>query len=309
MGGPNRVTDGYGTIGGGVGNRAGDAAGEAWDASYATVGGGGRNEAEGEASTVGGGAWNWASGAYSTVGGGLSNKATANYATIGGGGPSDEADASTSNRVTDNYGTIGGGGNNVAGDEAGTDARYATVGGGGSNRANAAYATVPGGQGAQADQHGQMAYASGSFAEPGDAQAGLYVLRAETTPGVGRTRLFLDGAGKELTIASGRTVAFDILVVARSEDSESAGYTIQGVVEHHAPPGIRWEFRFVGTPSVTTLAEDDPSWGLEIEINSQDGTLSLWALGESSIRESSVRWVATVRTSEVAQEVPPPILP
>ena len=143
--GPNRVTDRYGTIGGGVGNRAGDAAGEAWDASYATVGGGGRNEAEGEASTVGGGAWNWASGAYSTVGGGLSNKATANYATIGGGGPSDEADASTSNRVTDNYGTIGGGGNNVAGDEAGTDARYATVSGGQGNAATAAYATAGGG--------------------------------------------------------------------------------------------------------------------------------------------------------------------
>lgn len=145
--GPNRVTDAYGTIGGGVKNRAGDAAGETWDASYATVGGGGRNRASGKASTVGGGAWNEANGEYSTVNGGLSNEVDADYATIGGGGPSNSLDASTNNRVTDEYGTVSGGGNNLAGDDAGTetDARYATVGGGRHNEAAAPYATIAGG--------------------------------------------------------------------------------------------------------------------------------------------------------------------
>jgi len=172
---PNRITDNYGTVGGGYGNRAGNNAGTTSDANYATVsggaantasgvistvGGGGLNIASGEASNVGGGNTNYASGLNSTVsggisntasgqqatvGGGSSNTASADYATIGGGG---SASSGTGNRVTDNYGTVGGGYDNQAGNNSGTidDAGYATVGGGQNNTASGSYSSVGGGE-------------------------------------------------------------------------------------------------------------------------------------------------------------------
>ena len=159
----NRVTDSYGTIGGGGNNQAGDGDGDVTNSRYATVGGGWGNQASGDDATVGGGFGNEASGSKSTVGGGdgneatgyasavgggLDNQAAADFATIAGGGRSDVEDPSTANRVTDDYGTIGGGGHNQAGDDDGdpTDAEYATVGGGYYNTASGEYATVGGGR-------------------------------------------------------------------------------------------------------------------------------------------------------------------
>jgi hypothetical protein len=82
---PNRVTDAYGSVGGGLGNRAGNDSGGTTDGSHATVGGGHRNTAGGPYTTVGGGFFNTASGASSTVGGGASNEASNAWATVGGG--------------------------------------------------------------------------------------------------------------------------------------------------------------------------------------------------------------------------------
>ena len=158
----NRVTDSYGTIGGGGNNQAGDGDGDVTNTRYATVGGGWgnsasgldatvgggyQNEASGAETTIGGGVGNEATGYASTVGGGLDNQATASFATIAGGGRSLVTDPNTANVATDNYGTIGGGGHNQAGDNDGdpTDATYATVCGGEENTASGWRATVAGG--------------------------------------------------------------------------------------------------------------------------------------------------------------------
>jgi trimeric autotransporter adhesin len=158
----NSITDDFGTIGGGLYNRAGNSAGTTSDATFGTVAGGYNNRAEGTSSSVGGGVGNrvtglsssiaggesnYVSGQFSSVGGGIRNQVTADYGTIAGGGWAVSGDVGTENRVTDNYGTIGGGGNNQAGNNVGTtsDATYATVGGGVDNDASGPTATVGGG--------------------------------------------------------------------------------------------------------------------------------------------------------------------
>ena len=80
----NRVTDNYGTIGGGAQNQAGDNAGTTDDARYATVGGGRGNNASAYVATVGGGRYNTASGKDSTVPGGRENAAAADYSFAAG---------------------------------------------------------------------------------------------------------------------------------------------------------------------------------------------------------------------------------
>ena len=65
--GTNRVTDDYGTVGGGFNNQAGNGSGSTSDRNHATVGGGINNTASASYATVGGGRDNTAAGDYSFV--------------------------------------------------------------------------------------------------------------------------------------------------------------------------------------------------------------------------------------------------
>jgi hypothetical protein len=159
---PQKVTDTYGTVGGGAYNQAGNGSSNVGDAPFATVGGGWHNVASGPRSTIAGGNENEASGDYTavgggigndaaayaaTVGGGMGNAASAAFATVGGGGRSDISKPETGNDATDRWTTVGGGARNLAGNGNSntTDAEYATVGGGYWNTANGRQATVAGG--------------------------------------------------------------------------------------------------------------------------------------------------------------------
>lgn len=128
----NRVTDSFGTIGGGANNRAGDDAGSINDAGQATVSGGSSNIASGQQSTIGGGGANSASGQNSAVGGGGANTASGVASTVGGGG---------NNNASGGVSTVGGGSNNSA------SGQYSAVVGGGGNTASGQHSTVGGGSG------------------------------------------------------------------------------------------------------------------------------------------------------------------
>lgn len=128
----NLITDNYGTIGGGIGNQAGDNAGGVDDAEFATVGGGRENKATAMFATVAGGEFNTSSKESATIGGGDNNTADGFSATIGGG---------DSNTANGDAATISGGSNNEA------DGFWAFIGGGQSNSATAEHATVGGGMG------------------------------------------------------------------------------------------------------------------------------------------------------------------
>jgi hypothetical protein len=81
----NEVTDNFGTVGGGTGNRAGDVDADPENSTWCTVAGGNSNIAEAESSTVGGGNNNTASGLGSTICGGFSNEARGLRAAVPGG--------------------------------------------------------------------------------------------------------------------------------------------------------------------------------------------------------------------------------
>jgi hypothetical protein len=275
----NWVTDEYGTVGGGRDNQAGDNAGTTADATYATVGGGYNNTASSPYAIVGGGWANTASGSSATVGGGRNNIASGDYATVGGGHLNTASGTS--------FSTVSGGFlNTVSGDSS-------TVGGGSTNTAGGYGATVPGGMGADASHYGEMAYASGWFGSAGDAQTSLYVLRNETgdaTP----TELFLDGSAERLTVANGRVMTFDILVVAAHRYSgSSAGYQITGVIRNNGGATS-----FVGTPIKTVLGENVSGWDVVAIADDANDALVIQVTGSSA---TSIRWVATVRTVEVGR--------
>ena len=151
----NRVTDDFGTVGGGADNRAGDAAGTVSDRLFATVAGGLGNTAGGGSASVGGGNSNSAGGNAAAVAGGSGNGAGGVGAAVGGG---------ISNQASGDRATVGGGENDTA------SGLRATVPGGFFNTAQGDY-SLAAGLGAQANHNGAFVWAdSNSFVFPSTAQ-------------------------------------------------------------------------------------------------------------------------------------------
>jgi hypothetical protein len=269
-GGQGNTTGDFGVVGGGKNNTA---------QFGGFVGGGEGNTAGSGRSVVGGGFNNTASGSVAAVGGGLNNTASGSGATVGGG---------SNNTASGRRATVGGGETNTA------SSFYATVGGGVENTAAGVAATVPGGYRALAALDGQMAYASGSFAASGDAQTSLFVLR-NTTVDATPTELLLDGVFIRLTLDAGRTMTFDVLVVARSTANQSAGYQVRGVLEN-----VGGTASLVGAPAVTTLGEDVAGWDVTAVATNNNGAGGL-GVRVTGAAATTIRWVASVRTAEVAQ--------
>jgi hypothetical protein len=132
--------------------------------------------------------------------------------------------------------------------------------------------------------------ANGRFAENGDAQTAVYVLRGITTDATA-TELFLDGIRQRMSIPPNGAWTFDILVVASSSGASVDGYQIKGVIKHNAQ-GLT---TFIGTPSATTLGEQVPGWDVAAEADNTNDALAIKVTGSAT----TVRWVATVRTVEV----------
>ena len=208
---PNRVTDDYGTVGGGVNNMAGND--DIGSMLFATVSGGSGNVANNTHSTVAGGQSNVAYGVNATVGGGSSNTAAGAISTVAGG---------HGNRAGAYMSTVGGGGNNSA------DSYISTVAGGENNVAGGIYSTVPGGdrnsaggdhsfaagRRAKADHNGAFVWADSAdadFISSGDNQ---FLIRASGGVGIGTNDPAeqLDVAGNihaSGAIASGNSLIFD----------------------------------------------------------------------------------------------------
>lgn len=291
-GGRNNVASGdQSVIGGGQNNRTTPTG------SAAVVGGGFNNEAGADTSTIGGGVANviTAVAANAMIGGGANNYDSAIAATIGGGIYNTNAGISSTIAGGEynvipagaDRSTVAGGHHNVA------SGPTATVSGGSFNTAVAPNSTIPGGLQALTRSYGQQAYANGQFANPGDAQASLYVLRTNTSGNNVIAELFLDGgtANQRMIVPDGATWTFNIMVVARSTTGASAMWEFKGMVE---TVGTITTVRYA-TPTQTFIEGSATGWtasvptGGALVINVNSGTAN----------NANVRWVASVRTTEV----------
>jgi hypothetical protein len=270
----------YSTISGGRGNVVAD--------QDAVVGGGTSNLVDGAAGVVGGGEGNAVThnANHSTIGGGFRNTVHMNsdYATVGGG-------AQNSIQQSNLCATIAGGyDNNIEANADGT-----TIAGGQLNRVQteALYATIPGGLGAKASKYGQLVYASGSFSGSGDAQTSVYVCRG-VSQNSAPIELFLDGAAasRRIVVPNNSTWSFEVLVAGRAlVGGTSAGYHLRGVIKNHAGTT-----QVVGGVNQMTLGEDDAAWTAAVIADDANDALVVTVSGATG---ALVRWVGTVRTTEV----------
>lgn len=81
-------------------------------------------------------------------------------------------------------------------------------------------------------------------------------------------------------------------VIAAAPAGKAAGYAMRGVIENHGGAT-----RLVGAPSVTTLGEANPAWDATVQADDAHDALLVVVTGYPGL---DIRWVATVRTAEVA---------
>lgn len=259
---PNQVSDHYGTVAGGFGNQAGNLDDTLDNASYAAVGGGENNIASADHALVAGGKNNIAGGSYAFIGAGNNNTAENAYTTVGGG-------------ASNNAAGIG-----------------AFVGGGEDNTAHGDYSTITGGQDAKTSLFGQTSNASGSFSESGDAQTSTFILRNITTNAT-PTELFLDGVSERLTLPENQSMAFEMYIVARRDiNIQSAGYFFRGLIKNDGGTTS-----FVPSITMHELGEDNPTWDVTLLASDNHDAIIIQVSGAEN---ANIRWVATVRTVEVA---------
>jgi hypothetical protein len=265
---PNRVLSDFGSIGGGSRHRI------ETGANSSTIAGGYYNEIEtnANAGAIGGGR-------YNSIGTGTRD-------TVIAGGYDNDIGADS------DYAVVGGGHLNKIGDSA----LYSLIGGGRGHQvfSQVSYATISGGRGAACTNFGQWAYASGPFGQVGDAQSSLYVLRGETTPTTRTNELFLNQTSERIRIRPASVVNFDIQVAARSSSGNyGAGFRLNGVIERTAA-GLT---SLIGT--VDSLAgfpkRDLADWSVQVVADDVNDALVIRGVSNTN----TVRWVATVRTSEV----------
>jgi hypothetical protein len=286
----NVISNGvYCSIGGGTGNTL------APYLQWATIAGGYANTINGyngsDASVISGGGENTITGTdwdqYSVIAGGLRSLIDGRgYSFIGGGafhriGPPGY------------YSVIAGGYYNT------NTALIGTIAGGDGNLVTGDCAAALGGIYSEARLAGQFAHGGGNFGtspERGANQASEYIAHAITTNST-NTELLLQGifATQRVLLPSNGSWSFDVQVVVRSVNGDTAGFKGDGVIKN-----VSGTPTLVGTGGSITLNPTyaDASLSGTTVVVSADGTYD--ALGISVNGNASTnRWVATLRTTEV----------
>lgn len=257
-------------------------------------------------------------GHFSALIGGSGNHAAANYSIIGGGilNSIDEATddrlnslysfigAGAQNHIKDskNSAIVGGYGNQILGENTPVSGNY--VIGNGNAMTDISNAIVIGhncsvnadysmaiGIDAGTSRYGEIAFAGGKFSLDGDAKSSILVSRNSTT-NANQTDLYLDGSSNRITVNTNRACYFETDIVAKQDAAgggDSAAYKIQGLIKNHGGTTS-----FVGSPTVTTIAEDDATWS--VTATAAGNRLELKVTGAAA---TNIRWVATTKLTEV----------
>jgi len=143
---------------------------------------------------------------------------------------------------------------------------------------------------------GSKIFANGSFATPGDAQAGIYVLRRSIT-GSAFTNLTTDNSSpvtvNQLIMPDNSTYAFTMLVSARSVTSSDEGaWQFDGVISRYNGAGTT----ILRVVNKTKIWASVSAWDCQVIADSSNGGLIIQGKGDGA---NTIRFVANVQTSEV----------
>lgn len=158
---------------------------------------------------------------------------------------------------------------------------------------------------AKASITGQNTYASGRFSFAGDAQSSLYVLRMYTTNAVPTVLTTTGGTyvgpDNQIILSNYSAVSFHGTIVAKqryNQGQDYAAWEIKGAVSRDNGAAST----VLGSYNINTLSKTSgsSSWSISLEADTTNGGLAIKVIGSDPV---SIRWVASIRTSEVIYNV------
>ena len=183
----------------------------------------------------------------------------------------------------------------------------AAIGGGTRNLASGSYSWVTGGQEATTrGTYGRGAWSAGQFGSvKGNAQAGEFVLRAQTTDAT-QTNLTSDGAAASSSNIIGMTATMSymvrILVVARQTGGsagaagDTAGWTSEALFERTSGAATTNVIGGGGASLAPTYSgAAAAAWRIAVVADTTNGGLVIKATGEA---DKNINWVARVMSVE-----------
>lgn len=192
------------------------------------------------------------------------------------------------------YSTVTGGKNNAA-----TNVGSVSIGGE-DTIADGRYGVVSGAGSRNRTTYGKFAHAPGQFASGGDSQIAWQVPRVQTTNATTTAMTPNNGAvasDTAIVLPNNGVYAFTAEVVARdTSTNDCAMWTVSGLIKRGANAAAT---ALVGSPTVTKPFSDAgaAAWTLTATAETTQGSVQLNATGEAG---KTIRWVANLRTTEVA---------
>jgi hypothetical protein len=144
---------------------------------------------------------------------------------------------------------------------------------------------------------GKYAYSGGLLGAVGASQTGTFVLGVTTssaTATVLATNGSAAGALNQVIVPNNSAYAFSGIIVARQRapyGTESAAWRVEGLIRRE---GTAASTTLVA--STVTAISNVPGWTLALSADTTNGGLAVTATGSAT---ASIRWVATIQTSEV----------
>ena len=191
-----------------------------------------------------------------------------------------------------NTGTASGSNAAVLGGSSGTASGSGSVAlGGSSNIADGVYSTAKGYYG---NANGiRLKHATGVYPNQQGAYYVLGYTTSNATPIALNTSVWTPSSTNQIVLPNNSAYAFTGTIVGRevaSLGTECAAWKVEGLIRREGNAGTT-----VLVNSATTVLSNAPSWGMALSANTSLGCLKVEVTGASK----SIRWVATIHTSEV----------
>jgi len=147
---------------------------------------------------------------------------------------------------------------------------------------------------------GQLAVTSGYFGAAGDAQSSIYTLRSDTTDATAEALTTTNGiasATNQVVLSNDSVYGFTGTIIAR-EDSAATNDFAVWEVKGGAVRAASAATTALGSYNINKISESTgaAAWSIAISADTTNGVIAFTVTGEAS---HSIRWVATINTTEV----------
>jgi len=231
-----------------------------------------------------------ASGSYSSIAVGLDAISSGRASIAIGEGATASAESAVC--LGEDSTTSGTNGSIIGGYENTASGSRSVILGGYSNSATYDYSIAMGSQ-AKSDKYGKISHATGAFANAGDAQGAIYVLRADTTDATATvltTNNSTASTTNQIVSATDTCIMFSGTVVAMQNGAQDqGGWEIKGLLKNDGGTTT------LVSSNIQTFA-DGNGWTVALSADNTNNALAITCTGEAA---HNIRWVANISTSEV----------